>query len=49
MASKRLALEHFRSIAAALATVLAVGARPDLASAVVYTNVTGTIAPAFRD
>jgi hypothetical protein len=47
MASKLLALAHFRFIAAALATVLAGGARPDLASAVVYTNVTGTIASGF--
>ena len=39
--AKRLVFAHVRSIAAALATVLAVGARPDLASAVVYTNVTG--------
>ncbi|MCI0333029.1 MAG: CRTAC1 family protein [Planctomycetes bacterium] len=47
MASKRLALAHFRSIAAALTAMLAVGARPDSASAVVYTNVTGTIASGF--
>ncbi len=42
MASKRLAIEHFRSIAAALATVLAVSTSPDSASAVVYTNVTAS-------
>ena len=38
--AKRLVLAHVRSTAVALATVLAVGARPDVASAVVYTNVT---------
>lgn len=42
MASKRLALKHVRSIGAALAAVVAVCARPDLASAVVYTNVTAS-------
>jgi len=42
MVSKRLSLEHFRSIVAVLATVLAVVARPDLASAVMYTNVTAS-------
>jgi hypothetical protein len=42
MASKRLALKHVRSIAAALAAVVAVCARSDLASAVVYTNVTAS-------
>ena len=40
MAAKRLTFEHFRPIAAALAVMLAVGARPEMASAVVYTNVT---------
>jgi hypothetical protein len=39
---KRLTLEHFRSIAAALATVMVVSARSDLASAVVYTDVTAS-------
>ncbi len=38
--AKRLVFAHARSMAVALATVLAVGARPDVASAVVYTNVT---------
>ena len=42
MAWKRRALAQGRWIAAALATALAVGARPDLVSAVVYTNVTAS-------
>jgi hypothetical protein len=42
MASQRLAFVHFRSIAAALGAMLAFGARPDSASAVVFTNVTAS-------
>jgi hypothetical protein len=47
MAWKRWALERFRSIAAVSATVFAVSAHPDSASAVVYTNVTGSVASGF--
>jgi hypothetical protein len=47
MVLKRLACGFVRSLAAALATVFAASAGPDLAFAVVYTNVTGSIASGF--
>ena len=48
MAAKRRKFVHFRSVAVALAAVLIVGARSDLMSAAVYTDVTASAGITYK-